>query len=110
MRAWESIGVMRWKDRLPEWGGVFGGVSKRHLPAGPARRERLASFAAESRRAELVHRLGPLPAPLVFLWHDPRVAAVITLGALASNLPCLAVARYNRGRVERMLSRPTAPR
>jgi glycosyl-4,4'-diaponeurosporenoate acyltransferase len=98
------VRIGRWKDRLPEWGTVFGGISKRHLPSGLARRDRLAVFAAESRRAEIVHWLAPLPTPLAFAVLDWRVATVAVLGAVGSNVPCLVVARYNRGRIEAMLS------
>jgi hypothetical protein len=99
-----ALRITQWKDRLPEFGAVFGGLSKRQLPSVGPRRERLALFAEESRRAEIVHALAPLPTPLAFAVLDRRVAAVIVVGALASNLPCLLVARYNRGRIEAMLS------
>lgn len=98
-RLWERVGVRRWKDRLPDAGGLFGGgPSKSRL--GPARQwERLA---LETRRAELVHWVLLGLTPLLALRRPRPLALVIVVGAVAANAPCIITQRYNRGRVLRL--------
>ncbi|MCE2709617.1 MAG: hypothetical protein RLZZ538_185 [Actinomycetota bacterium] len=107
LRPWESrllyerwLGVRRWKDRLPEAGTWFGGVSKRHLPSfldgGRAR------FAAESLRAERVHFLLLAVIPLTMAWSRGWWVIINLVFGVAVNLPCIIVARYNRIRLTRM--------
>jgi glycosyl-4,4'-diaponeurosporenoate acyltransferase len=67
-RVYERLGIRRWKDRLPEFGAVFrGGASKRYIPSRDT--PHLARFAAETRRAEIVHWAIPLVTPLFALWN-----------------------------------------
>ena len=107
-RMWERLGIRRWKDRLPESGDLFrGGVSKRSLPGRHP--DELARFAAETRRAEIVHWAIPLvypcsssgirrgsspPWPPMRWWPTP---------------PCIVVQRYNRARLLRVLRRRERP-
>jgi glycosyl-4,4'-diaponeurosporenoate acyltransferase len=111
LRAWERDGtvyrrvrIQVWKDRLPEAGGLFrGGVSKRHLLG--ATPSDLRRFAAETRRAERGHWLAMACGPLALLWNPPLGAvAMIAYGVLV-NAPFIAVQRYNRARVSRVLRR-----
>jgi glycosyl-4,4'-diaponeurosporenoate acyltransferase len=102
-RRWLRIGA--WKDRLPEAGTLFGGVSKRTLPPGTRHRDRLLRFARESRRAELTHAAILATTPAFLLWNPPGLFAAMVAFAAVANLPCLAVARFNRGRVQRALRR-----
>lgn len=107
-RVYERLGIRRWKDRLPEFGAVFrGGTSKRSLPSRstPA----LARFAAETRRAELVHWAIPLLTPVFALWNPASLFGAMVGYAVLANAPCLIVQRYNRGRLERVLARRRAP-
>lgn len=97
-RAYERLGVRRWKDRLPEAGAVFGGPSKRHLQGRD-----LLGFARESRRAELVHRIVPLPILAFPLWNPWWLTAVMVAYAAVANLPCIVVARYNAARLARLV-------
>lgn len=101
--TWEVVGIRRWKDRLPDFGPVLGGPSKRHLPGCGA--DELASFAAETRRAELVHWVIPAALPAFALWNPPALLAAMAGYAVAANLPCLLVQRYNRARIEALLLR-----
>jgi glycosyl-4,4'-diaponeurosporenoate acyltransferase len=104
LRAWEEAGrryervlrVKAWKDLLPEAGPLFGGASKRTLPAGTGR---LGAFAAESARAETVHWRILATTPLHALWCPPWLFAVMVAFGVGANVPCLVVARYNRARV-----------
>jgi glycosyl-4,4'-diaponeurosporenoate acyltransferase len=114
LRTWERGGsryermrIRRWKDRLPEAGAFFaGGISKRHLPAFDERG--LATFAAETRRAELAHWGALAALPLFALFNPPFAMPLMTLYAVAANLPCIAVQRYNRARLTRILDRASA--
>jgi glycosyl-4,4'-diaponeurosporenoate acyltransferase len=96
----DRLGIRRWKDRVPEAGALFpGGVSKRQLPVDGG----LARFAVETRRAELGHWLALAAAPMFGLWNTPPVTAVMVVYGAATNLPCIAIQRYNRIRVTRAL-------
>jgi glycosyl-4,4'-diaponeurosporenoate acyltransferase len=106
-RAYERIGIRRWKDRLPELGGLFaGGVSKRSTGG----RSRLERFAAETRRAEYTHWFVMAPAPLFVLWNPWPLTLVMWTYALVANVPCLVIQRYNRARLTRIAERTTARR
>lgn len=98
--------IKRWKDRVPDAGNLFrGGVSKRRLPAHD--REHLQAFAAETRRAELTHWLILAAAPWFFLW-NPWWLGLAMLGyGVIANIPCVAIQRYNRARLLRMIRRPS---
>ncbi len=110
-RAWERGGrfysevmrIRRWKGLLPEAGHVFaGGFDKRRLAAAGGH---LAAHARETRRAELGHWLALLPTPAFVAANPPPLAPFMVLYAAAVNLPCIATQRYNRIRLERVLSR-----
>ena len=103
-RAYQRLGIRRWKDKLPEAGALFpGGASKRSL--GGASTADLERFAAETRRAESVHWTIPVITPALALWNPAPLAAAMAVYALAANLPCLMVQRYNRARIQRVTSR-----
>ncbi|MEW1952784.1 hypothetical protein [Terrabacter sp. NPDC080008] len=102
-RTWEAVGIRRWKDRLPDFGPVLGSSSKRHLPGWGV--DGLERFAVETRRAELVHWAIPAALPLFALWNPPALFSAMALYAVAANVPCLLVQRYNRARIEQLLTR-----
>ncbi len=112
LRAFESEGrwyerrlrIEAWKRRIPEAGGFFdGGYSKRSLPSRDT--ADLERYAAETRRAEVTHWVLVASAPLFVLWNPPALAAVQVGYAAAANLPCIAIQRYNRARLLRLLGR-----
>ncbi len=103
-RAYERLGIRRWKDRTPELGGLFaGGVSKRSSGG----RSRLDRFAAETRRAEYTHWLVMAAAPFFALWNPWFLTVAMVVYALVANLPCLMIQRYNRARITRIAERVT---
>jgi glycosyl-4,4'-diaponeurosporenoate acyltransferase len=103
-RLYERIGIKHWKDRLPEAGAFFaGGTSKRHVGGGDV--AALQRFAAETRRAEYGHWAAMACGPLFVLWNPPAVAAVMVAYGVGVNLPFIAIQRYNRARVSRLLAR-----
>ena len=100
-RRWERLGVRRWKDGLPEAGGLFGGTSKAHL-AGTGEVERQL---LETRRGEWVHWALLGCGPVFALWNPPWLAAVMVAFGVALNVPFIAVLRFNRARLLRVAQR-----
>jgi len=103
-RIYESVGVRRWKDKVPEAGALLpGGISKRRL--GGRSLEDLQRFAAETRRAELVHWTILAIAPLFAIWSSWPLFAAMVAYAVVANLPCIVIQRYNRARIARATAR-----
>lgn len=90
----ERLAIRRWKALLPDGAPWLGGFAKKELRSH--HRVYLTRFLLETRRAELAHwcMLGCLP--VFFLWNPPWASCVMTLYALAANLPCILAQRYNR--------------
>ena len=108
-RVWRVLRVHAWKDRLPEAGATFeGGVSKRCLPAFDD--AGLRQFAASTRRAEIGHWSAAVCSPIFLLWSPLWIAGVMVVYGLAVNAPFIAIQRYNRLRVSRVLSRRASRR
>jgi glycosyl-4,4'-diaponeurosporenoate acyltransferase len=104
-----TLRIHRWKDQLPELGAIFpGGFAKRTISQG--NNNVMARFVIETRRAEYAHlaMMGAFPITLLYnpLWAD----GVNLAFAIAANVPCLLVQRYNRIRLTRVLaaSRPAS--
>jgi glycosyl-4,4'-diaponeurosporenoate acyltransferase len=93
--------VRRWKDRLPEAGAIFGGMSKRHLRHW----KDMGRLAIETRRAELVHWSLMACGPLFLFWNPPALGFAMILFAVAANGPCIVIQRFNRYRLLRLLAR-----
>lgn len=121
-RRWERDGqtyarvfrVQRWKDALPEAGGMFaGGFGKRALRTRSS--EKLDRFIAETRRAELTHWLPVALSLTFFAWNPPYVAVWMPIVGFLGNAPFIMVQRYLRPRLARLLdvsrrkSRPSRP-
>jgi glycosyl-4,4'-diaponeurosporenoate acyltransferase len=103
-RLYERFRIRRWKDTLPEAGALFpGGMSKRHIIHSDACG--LRRFAAEPRRAELGHWSAAACGPVFVLWNPPVVAAVMIAYGVLINAPFIAIQRYNRLRIGRVLAR-----
>ncbi len=112
LRPWERDGrwyerrlrIGRWKGRLPEGGDVFAdGFSKATLRSRTT--EHLERFVAETRRAELVHWQLLAASALFGLWNRPALWAAMVAYAIVANLPFIAIQRYNRARLLRILDR-----
>ena len=99
--------LRRWKRWLPDGAAWFaGGFPKARLRSrDPAY---LRRFLAETRRGEVCHWCFLALTPLFFLWNPPWACGVIVLYALAANLPCIAVQRFNRRRLAITLARSPA--
>jgi glycosyl-4,4'-diaponeurosporenoate acyltransferase len=101
-RAWERDGNMyrnwfvirRWKCLLPDGAPWLGGLTKKKLlNRNP---DCISQFLIETRRAEIAHWLMLACLPFFFLWNPPWARWVMTIYALAANLPCILAQRYNR--------------
>ncbi len=96
--------IDRWKDNLPEAGGLFrGGVSKRHLPAYDV--AGLELFVRETRRAELAHWWAMACGPLFLMWNPPLPSVLLVAYGVLVNLPFIAIQRYNRFRTQPVIER-----
>ena len=111
-REWEQGGriykrlfrVERWKQLLPDGAAITkGGYRKKRLT--DFSRENLDRFLLESCRAELTHLLAILPFWVFGFIGPPRMIVYMLLYALAVNLPCIIVQRYNRPRVRSLRDR-----
>ena len=103
-RKW--LQIRRWKGLLPDGAPWVGGAFRKKRLEGrnPAY---LRQFAQETRRGEAAHWLMLACFPLFFLWNPPWARLVIALYALAANLPCIVVQRYNHHMVHSLLARQT---
>ena len=110
--AWENGGkfyerlwaIKQWKDRLPDAAGWFGGGFTKRALVG-TKPDYLHRFIQEAWRGELCHWAALGFTPLFFLWNPWWGDAVIVVYAIAANLPCILVQRYNRLRISRLLGR-----
>lgn len=101
-RRWERHGrlyrdrfaIRRWKTLLPDGAPWLGGFAKKELRSRDLMY--LSRFILETRRAELAHWCMFCCLPVFFLWNPPWACCVMTLYALAANLPCIVAQRYNR--------------
>lgn len=116
-RSFESHGafyqrhlrILSWKGRLPEAGDFFpDGFSKRHLIDRST--AHLDRFVAETRRAELVHWTNLSAGPVFLIWCGPLVGALMVVFGVAAHLPFIAIQRFNRARLQRVLVRGTSRR
>jgi glycosyl-4,4'-diaponeurosporenoate acyltransferase len=97
-----ALRIKRWKDRLPEAGALFaGGFSKRALRTRD--RGTVERFVVETRRAEHVHWWILASGPLFLLWNPWWLGVAMEAYAVTANVPCIAVQRYNRLRLVRLL-------
>lgn len=111
-RSWEEdgmlyrrrFGVSLWKDRLPDGAAWFrsGFAKKRLRRSDPVY---LDLFVKETCRGELTHWIVILLSPLFFLWNPWYAGIILIVYALAANIPCIIVQRYNRPQLLRILAR-----
>lgn len=106
-RNW--LHIRHWKGLLPDGAPWVGGAfHKQHLLSRDP--TYLRQLLIETRRGEAAHWTMLACFPIFFLWNPPWARVVIALYAIAANLPCILVQRYNRHMVQRLLSRKDNPR
>lgn len=115
-RKWELKGkiyeelflVKKWKGLLPEGAALFEkGFKKRKLK--DRNRDYFDRFVKETCRAEYVHWLTILFAPIFFLWNLVTVGVIMIAYAVIVNLPCILAQRYNRIRLNRIVQGMPSP-
>ncbi|MDX1680895.1 MAG: hypothetical protein R3242_09210 [Akkermansiaceae bacterium] len=98
-----AFAIRKWKDRLPDgasWlGGGFAKARLQRRDAGYLRR-----FIQETWRGELCHWSALFFVPLFLIWNPGWAMLIIIAYALAANLPCILVQRYNRARLQPLLA------
>jgi glycosyl-4,4'-diaponeurosporenoate acyltransferase len=103
----QCLHIRRWKGLLPDgatWvGGRFRKKSLQEM--NPAY---LRQLAIETKRGEIAHWLMLASFPIFFLWNPPWARIVVMSYAIAANLPCILVQRYNREAMRRLLLRRNA--
>lgn len=111
-RKWEKSGrlyskffkVKKWKHLLPDGAAATKkGYRKKKLE--DYSKENLELFLIESCRAELTHLLAILPFWVFGLFGPPKIIVFMFIYAIAVNIPCIIVQRYNRPRILRMLKK-----
>lgn len=110
--SWERNGrfyermfsVRSWKNRLPDAAPWFGGGFAKGMLTD-TRPDYLDRFIRETWRGELCHWTAIACAPVFFLWNPWWGDLIIVAYALAANLPCILVQRYNRARLQTVLAR-----
>jgi len=112
VRRWEKGGkiyqrlcrVRAWKALVPAGSALYpGAFSIQRLPDTSA--AYLSRWVQESCRAELCHWLMILPGFLFFFWNSAWFAWLMLAYAVLNNLPLIALQRFNRPRVRRLLRR-----
>jgi len=94
--------IRRWKDKLPDGASwLSGGFAKASLQARNP--EYIRRFMVETWRGELCHWSALAFIPLFMLWNPWWAQLVIVAYALAANLPCILVQRYNRARMHPLI-------
>ncbi|MFW6249279.1 MAG: glycosyl-4,4'-diaponeurosporenoate acyltransferase, partial [Bacteroidota bacterium] len=122
---WLSPNGFLFKERKWEKGGAFYSKVfkvkkwKKYLPDGAAARkkgyrkkkltdfstENLDLFLVESCRAELMHLLAIIPFWVFGLFAPVEIIIYMLIYALAVNLPCIIVQRFNRPRIMKLIER-----
>ena len=98
------LSIKKWKDAVPDAAPWFrGGFPKKQLLS--AGTDYLLRYQSETRRGESVHWVVLLSSGLFFIWNPPGIAAINVAYGLLANLPCIFIQRYNRIRIDRILSR-----
>lgn len=90
--------VRAWKGFLPDAARWFRGAMprdiNRRLDAAHVRR-----LVAETRRGEVAHWVMLFAFPVFAIWNPPWADCVMAAYALAANVPCILVQRFNRRRL-----------
>ena len=105
-RSFEGrLAIRRWKPWLPDAGRALpSGVAKASLVGRDQRN--LERLLLETKRAEWVHLVLWLFWLVTPLWLPPAGVLINLAFATLFNLPCLWVQRYNRLRLQLLLTRP----
>ena len=94
--------VRLWKEKVPEGGKLYPNTfSLKRLASLDL--DYLEHWLKESCRAEFCHWLLMLPGLLFFLWNDVLVGWLMVLYAVVNNVFPIAMQRFNRPRIRRII-------
>jgi len=93
--------IRRWKNWLPDGAPWVGGRFRKKTLLGRDSTY-LTQLGIETRRGEAAHWLMLASFPIFFPWNPLWARIVIVVYAVAANLPCIIVQRYNREVVRRL--------
>ena len=99
----QTLKIEKWKAHVPQFTGK-NGFSKAHMPDRISV-EYLNAFIAETCRAEWTHETQSLSVVFVFLFNPPGWGLGFAAVILLINLPCTAIQRYNRFRLQALRKR-----
>ncbi|MCJ7773344.1 MAG: hypothetical protein MUP22_09455 [Desulfobacterales bacterium] len=111
---WEKNGLIYkqlfkvnlWKRYLPESSSfIKGNYNKKSLV--DFSETSLNKYLLESCRAEMIHWLAIIPFWIFGLFAPAKVISYMFIYAIAVNLPCIVVQRYNRPRIISLLQKNT---
>ena len=91
------------KEHVPQFTGKDG-FSKEHM-SNNVSVEYLNEFIAETCRAEWTHETQGLSIIFTFLANPPGYSLFFTFFVLLINMPCTAIQRYNRFRLQTLRKR-----
>jgi len=99
--------IRRWKGLLPDGARWVGGRFRKKFlqEMNPAY---LRQLLIETKRGEVAHWFMLASFPIFFPWNPPWARIVMMVYAIAANLPCILVQRYNREAMRRLLMRRNA--
>lgn len=104
-RIYERIfHIRKWKHLLPDGGMVWKKRGFRKKKLESFSEENLDRFLVESVRGELTHWLAIFPFWVFWFFTPPFVPWIMLVYALLVNIPCILAQRYNRPRVQHLLS------
>jgi glycosyl-4,4'-diaponeurosporenoate acyltransferase len=95
------IGIGKWKELLPEAGALFrGGFRKRRMRSLDS--GYLEGFRRETNRAEFSHWITLISGMSFFVWNPWQIGCAMVAYAVLTNLPFIAIQRYNRPRLDKL--------
>lgn len=99
------FGISLWKDDLPEMGQLTDDVfAKKALNIRKMSPEYIQTFINETRRAEMTHFILILLGIPFAMLNQPLMGIFIMATAIFVNFPFLILQRYNRPRLQRLLT------
>lgn len=109
-RKWEKDGqvyhqilkIKYWKNRLPELADFLKSVFPKKQIKEYSQKY-LQAYLIESCKAELTHWCIILSSWLFLLWCNLKICVIIGLFAVVVNLPYIAIQRYNRPRIVKLI-------
>lgn len=105
-RLYERVFLIKlWKGKLPEAGELLG-INPFNKKNFKSRDEKyIERFILETCRAELAHILPFMFLPISFIWNNVLWAMLVMTGVcVIINTPFIAIQRYNRIRLVRILN------